>query len=63
MQYPKQVYRALNWCNFLGFDIAEFDIDTVDTNYEDWTALMYATYYGNLPAVVTLVENFANLDL
>lgn len=63
MKYPKTVYRILEWCTFLSFEKASYDINYVDTTYRDYTALMYATYYANLAAVESLIAHGANVDM
>lgn len=42
--------------------MATYDIDAVDSDNEDWTALMYAVYYQNLATVDSLIAHGANLD-
>lgn len=63
MMFPTTVYRIVTWCSFLSMDMLSYDIDATDPAWHDWTALMYATYYDNLPAVDSLLKKGASINL
>jgi hypothetical protein len=59
---PTQVYAALSRCVIGPVKLVDYEIEYQDSSYYDYTALMYACYYGQYNTVHTLVKDF-NADV